>query len=51
MNIEILAKFCNEFKNKDIDKKFEILKAYKSVYMLEQKKNIDRDRSLEWLYQ
>lgn len=49
MNIDILAKFCNEFKHKNIDKQFNLLKAYKDVYMLESKRKIDD--SIKWIYQ
>lgn len=50
MNIKILAKFCNEFKHKDIDRKFDLLIAYKDVYMLDTNKNINDD-SVNWIYQ
>ncbi|MCR8744365.1 hypothetical protein [Romboutsia lituseburensis] len=49
MDIRILAKFCEEFKEKDINYKFNLLKAYKKVYKI--KPNENKDKEVTWLYQ
>lgn len=51
MDIRILAKFCEEFKEKDINYKFNLLKAYKGVYMLELNRNGINNDSIKWIYQ
>lgn len=48
MDIKILIDFVEKFRGKDIDKKFNHLKAYKKVHMLESSSG--NTECLEWVY-
>lgn len=48
MNVNILKSFVAKYGNKDIDKKFNTLKEYKKVYMLEPSTKQSFDT--KWLY-